>query len=75
MSRAFLYAGAESVLGSLWSVSGKSTARLMASFYRHLRKGNSRGRALQLAKLDLLQSGQHRHPYYWSAFVLMGSER
>lgn len=75
MTRAFLYAGAESVLGSLWRVSDKSTAKLMTRFYRHMFAGKSRSQALRLAKCDLLRSVPYRHPYYWAAFVLLGSKQ
>jgi CHAT domain-containing protein len=78
LGRAFLYAGAKSVLGTLWSVADDpSSAKLMGGFYDYLQQGKSRGAALRLAKLDLIngQSAPHRHPFYWAAFVLMGSER
>jgi CHAT domain-containing protein len=78
LSRAFLYAGARSVLGTLWSVADDpSPAKLMGKFYGYLQQGKSRGEALRLAKLALIngKSASHRHPFYWAAFVLMGSAR
>jgi len=78
LGRAFLYAGAKSVLGILWSVADDpASAKLMGGFYDYLQQGKSRGAALRLAKLDLIngRTAPHRHPFYWAAFVLMGSAR
>src|SRR5439155_8812551 len=73
LSRAFLAAGAGSVLVSLWKVNDRSTARLMTSFYRGtLQKGLSRARALALAKRDLLASPGTPSPFYWAPFVIVG---
>jgi CHAT domain-containing protein len=71
-ARAFLYAGAQAVLVSAWSVSDISTAALMENFYRHLAEKLSPPAALRQAKLELLASGKAmRHPYYWGAFLLI----
>lgn len=74
LTRAFIYAGASSVVVSLWNVRDRSTAEFMRRFYGHLRAGKSRVEALRQAKLDLLRSDipAYRHPYYWAAFVLVG---
>ncbi|MFQ6094268.1 MAG: CHAT domain-containing protein, partial [bacterium] len=74
LSRAFLYAGANSMLLSLWSVNDRSTAELMESFYRSLQKGKEKSEALRTAKLDLLEGEIQalRHPYYWAPFILLG---
>jgi CHAT domain-containing protein len=73
LSRAFLYAGARSVVVSLWSVSDISTGRLMKTFYQHLAGNLSNSAALRLAKLQMLQSGtETRHPYYWAPFIAVG---
>jgi CHAT domain-containing protein/Tfp pilus assembly protein PilF len=74
MTRAFLYAGAQSVVVSLWQVDDQSTAELMVSFYRHLQQTGDRAAALRLAKLHLLDLG-YSHPYYWAPFVLVGLAR
>lgn len=75
LTRSFLYAGAESVAVSLWSVNDIATASLMKSFYKHLQAGKAKDEALQAAKLELLKGPQRtwRHPYYWAAFVLAGN--
>ncbi len=76
LSRAFLYAGANSVIASLWRVDDQSTADLMSRFHRRLFDGKSpRDEALRQAQLDLIRSGTFSHPYFWAAFALTGSAR
>ena len=66
--------GANSTLASLWSVSDRSTAELMTQFYRYLQQPDTnKANAMRQAQLDLLQSSQYNHPYYWSPFVLIGN--
>jgi CHAT domain-containing protein/tetratricopeptide (TPR) repeat protein len=73
LSRAFLYAGARSVIVSLWNVTDISTGRLMKSFYQHVTGGLSNAAALRRAKLQMIGDGKvTRHPYYWSSFVMIG---
>jgi len=68
--RGLLYAGAQSVLLTLWDVHDKSTSEFMASFYARLGGGESRGAAFQGAVRGLRES--YRHPYYWAPFALIG---
>ncbi len=77
LTRAFLYAGADSVVVSLWNVNDIATASLMKSFYKNLNQGLSKDDALRQAKLELLRSQQPawRHPYYWAPFVLVGESK
>jgi CHAT domain-containing protein len=72
LTRAFQYAGARSVLASLWSVSDVSTADLMKRFYGYLREGRSKDEALQATQVELIRSRGFAHPYYWAAFQLTG---
>jgi len=74
LSRAFLYAGASSVVVSLWNANDVATAELMKQFYRGLSRGRSKDEALRDAKLALIKGQQRswRHPYYWAPFILMG---
>jgi CHAT domain-containing protein len=72
LTRAFQYAGARSVLASLWSVSDVSTADLMRRFYSHLRAGRSKDEALRRAQVELIHSSAFSHPYSWAAFQLVG---
>ncbi len=71
MSSAFFYAGARSILLSLWSVNDKATAMFMEYFYRPLTGGRAAAEALRLAKMQMLRS-RYAHPFYWAAFVLNG---
>lgn len=77
LSRGFLYAGAPSVVVSLWRVSDqRSTPDLMERFYRGLGDigglgGADKSEALRQAKLAVIDGG-HAHPYYWAPFVLIG---
>lgn len=74
LSRAFFYAGARSVIMSLWAVNDRSTASLMERFYYYLCQGKKESEALRFAKLELLKGGIQslQHPYHWAPFVLMG---
>jgi len=71
--RAFQYAGARTVLASLWEVSDRSTARLMERFYAGLRSGLTKDEALRAAQAELRKTAVHAHPYHWAAFQLAGS--
>ena len=71
--RAFLFAGARSVLASLWATSDIYTQNLMRHFYRHLAEGQGPARALRQAKLDLIQEfGDPATPAFWAGFVFNG---
>jgi hypothetical protein len=75
LSRAFIYAGAPTVVASLWSVDDEATAALMTAFYTHLKDGMGKAQALAAARADLRHDQAHpqwAHPFYWAAFVLTG---
>jgi len=76
LTRAFQYAGARSIVASLWSVADESTSWLMRAFYRNLREGMAKDEALRRAQMALIEtSGDARdvsHPFYWAAFELIG---
>ncbi|NEQ83612.1 MAG: CHAT domain-containing protein [Moorea sp. SIO2I5] len=66
--------GARSTIASLWSVDDLATTELMTRFYQRLATGQvTKAEALRLAQQELLQSEQFNHPYYWSAFILLGN--
>ncbi len=72
LTRAFLGAGAENVLASLWAVNDESTEYLMIRFYRNLLTANG-PEALAKAQQQLRHDyPQYRRPYYWAPFVLSG---
>jgi len=75
LTRAFLVAGASSVLASLWEVDDRSTPEFMRDYYRNL-SDNSKGEALALAQRKAWRSQSNsRHPYFWAPFVLVGAMR
>ena len=70
LTRAFLYAGAPSVVVSLWSVDAQSTQELMVDFYTRLKNGADKATALQEAQKKIMED--YPHPYYWAPFILIG---
>jgi CHAT domain-containing protein len=76
LSRAFLAAGAESVVASLWAVSDESTSELMRIFYDHMfGKKQSASKSLREARLAFIEGGKFAHPFHWSPFIVTGTER
>ena len=71
MGRAFQYAGAKSVLMSLWSVSEKASVDLVESFFRHLKEGKNKRESLKLAQDEIRKAG-YDHPFFWAPFILVG---
>jgi CHAT domain-containing protein len=73
-SRAFAYAGVPSAVISLWKVPDIATSKIMVSFYTYLKNGESKDKALQLARQDFIRENpEMAHPYYWSGFILSGN--
>lgn len=72
LTRAFIYAGAPSVIVSLWSVDAHSTQELMHEFYTLLKNGTDKATALQEAQKRIMEKEGYSHPYYWAPFVLVG---
>ena len=73
LARAFLTAGAKSVVASLWSVDDRSTATLMEYFYSHLARGSPVRDALRQAQLDFIRDfGERAKPYLWAGFEVIG---
>ena len=71
--RAFLFAGAESVVASLWAASDVYTLNLMEHFYRYIADGEDKGSALRHAQLDLIkQFADQAMPFYWAGFIMVG---
>ena len=74
LARAFLQAGADSVVSTLWPVNDLHSTHLMKGFYKYLARGKSAADALAMAKRDLLQdSGTDISPQSWAGFVLLGN--
>ncbi|MCS6882818.1 MAG: CHAT domain-containing protein [Oscillochloridaceae bacterium] len=72
LNRAFIYAGAPTVVASLWNVNDEATSKLMTAFYQELRAGKGKAEALQAAQATLRADARYAHPYYWAGFVLTG---
>ncbi|HZI86000.1 MAG TPA: CHAT domain-containing protein [Pyrinomonadaceae bacterium] len=76
LTRGFMYAGAASVVASLWKVDDESTAELMKQFYANLlQKGMTPAAALREAQNNIRQRPGWSAPYYWAAFTLQGEYR
>jgi len=73
IARAFSYAGASSVLATLWSVNDRATKELVIVFYQNLAKEQTKATALRQAKLELIEQLSFAHPYYWSGLVAYGN--
>ena len=86
-ARAFIYAGAPSLVASMWDVADEPTNRLLPAFYRTWLGGATKARALRRAQLDLLndlRAGRVQldtpagpvslpeHPVFWAGFALLG---
>jgi CHAT domain-containing protein/Tfp pilus assembly protein PilF len=70
----FQNVGARAVIASLWTVSDGGTQKLMDAFYASLKKGVSPTESLRLAQISLIRGGEpFDHPYFWSAFFLIGN--
>lgn len=76
LTRGFMYAGASTVVASLWKVDDEATAELMKRFYSNmLRGGMTPAAALRAAQNSIRQEPQWRSPYFWAAFTLQGDYR
>ena len=87
LTRAFFYAGANSVVATLWDVADEPTSLLIADFYKNLRKGQDKSSALRSAQLHVLRELRAKRlkidspagpltlpedPVFWAGFVLQG---
>ena len=74
IARAFLGAGARSVLASLWAIDDEATMVFMRIFYNHLKDGNSASVSLHRARNYLRESEEFSAVRYWAPFVLIGDD-
>lgn len=74
LARGFAYAGAKAIVTSLWNVNDQATSQLMSSFYKQMKTGCSKDRALWQAKLNFINSNKDiaAHPFMWSPFIVVG---
>jgi CHAT domain-containing protein/tetratricopeptide (TPR) repeat protein len=73
LSEAFLFAGSDNVLGSLWSVSDTATAHYMRAFYENYVRGETAAAAARTVALSMMRDPRYRDPFYWAPFVNLGS--
>ncbi|NOT52186.1 MAG: CHAT domain-containing protein [Chitinophagaceae bacterium] len=69
LQRAFLVAGADAIIMSLWKVDDAATQQLMNNFYTNWIKSGDKQKAFKQAQLQLMT--KYKEPYYWGAFVMM----
>ncbi|MEZ4893968.1 MAG: CHAT domain-containing protein [Saprospiraceae bacterium] len=74
LARAFAFAGAKSVVTTLWSVENTSTSKLMAEFYNALANGKEKDEAMKLAREEYLKNvpASWRHPFFWLGIIVIG---
>lgn len=88
LTRAFQFAGARTVMSTLWQVDDQATAELMVRFYQHLKEGLPKDKALRAAQRELISGPvkvetrqgrmierDFKMPYYWAAFQVIGDWR
>lgn len=74
-TRAFFYAGATSLIVSMWPVADESSALTMRTFYAQLADGHEAIDAMRTAQLAVMQNSRFAHPFFWAPFDLMGGWR
>ncbi|KAL9960719.1 hypothetical protein ACROYT_G034208 [Oculina patagonica] len=74
IARAFMGAGARSVLVSLWAIDDAATLEFMKCFYQDLAKGRSASKALNRAMKSMRESEKFKKVKYWAPFVLIGDD-
>jgi len=72
LRRAFVLAGSETQVMSLWKVRDDATRDLMIAYYANLKRGMGRGEALRQVQMAILRNPKRKHPYYWASFIQSG---
>ncbi len=74
LARAFAYAGAKSIITTLWQVDDAATKDISIDFYKNLKKGFTKDVALRQAKLRHIKSAKsaQKHPFFWAAMIGIG---
>ena len=75
LSRGFFRGGARSVITTQWKANEKSTNEIFKIFYKELKKGKTKSKALHTAKKIYINTHQLSEisPYYWASLILIGS--
>ncbi|CAH3165208.1 unnamed protein product, partial [Pocillopora meandrina] len=74
IARAFMGAGARSVVVSLWAIDDEATLQFMKCFYQHLAEGKPTSKSLNLAMKSLRESNEFHEIKYWAPFMLIGDD-
>jgi len=69
-ARAFLQAGASSVLVNLWEVVSEPAVEYMKEFYTNLASGKSKSDSVRLARNYI--KAKYKNPFYWAVFIPHG---
>ncbi len=76
LARAFAFAGTKSILTTLWKANDESSELLLDAFYREVKKGEPKDKALKAAKIQYLKNPDHKggasHPYFWAGIIGIG---
>ncbi len=72
-SWAFFVAGSSTTVVSQWKVQSHSTTELMLAFHKNIKSGGTKAEAMQKAALNMLETQEFRHPFYWAAFIVVGN--
>jgi len=72
LRRAFVLAGAETTVMSLWKVDDAATRDMMIGYYKRLESGEGRSEALRQVRLGMLANDSTAHPFYWASFIVAG---
>ncbi|BDS15192.1 CHAT domain-containing protein [Aureispira anguillae] len=77
LARSFMYAGASSLIVSLWQVNDEATSIIITDFYKNLTQGMPKDKALRIAKLNFINQSSDltAHPVFWSPFIQIGDNR
>lgn len=75
LRRAFVLAGAQTQVISLWNVQDNATKDLMIDYYQRLVKNEGRAEAMRQAQLTMLKNPNYEHPFYWAPFIVSGDWR
>lgn len=75
LSRGFFRGGAKCVIATQWKANEKATNEILQTFYKELKKGKTKSKALQIAKKNYINTHQLSEisPYYWASLILTGS--
>lgn len=73
LRRAFVLAGAETTVMSLWKVDDEATRDMMVDYYQRLEAGGGRSEAMREVRLAMLGNDATAHPFYWASFIVAGN--